>query len=508
MLSYRIGNIKSFVDSKEIEVKPITIFVGRNSCGKSSLVRFPAVLAQTAIDDGIGPIKFFGKMVDYGNYEDVLHHGSSTKMSFDMTYRIDSRAQVRNQKEYSFVRKIFDVMADDREITLRVTLDKPNKRLSVDKLELFTDDKCLYQICRSENNTYTFHVNYSYVNGKYICAPFYVRTAQVSFEKFIPYFDRNEILKNVYEDVLHENMTSETWERFITSFYRKTPLNGESEISDKESLVMDRWSQLHYYADLMHVIYDCYITESKNTRYIGPFRADPARIYRDQESVNTSVGVHGENTSNELIRDFRKKDAVLIKTISEWTKRVLGYEITIREVSNGLFQVMLRNENGIETNLIDNGYGISQVLPIITQVIGITTQIPIAETGSRYPERMLLLEQPEIHLHPAAQSELADLFAECALSGQTKHGYVNKLLIETHSEHLIRKLQILIASKDSELTKDMVAVYYVDKDENGEAYIEEMKILDNGKFETEWPSGFFDRGYQLSRELARAGIQD
>ena len=73
MKSFRVKNIKSFVDSGNIEIAPITIFVGGNSCGKSSLIRFPAVLSQTFIAETDSPIKFYGKMLDYGNYEDVLH---------------------------------------------------------------------------------------------------------------------------------------------------------------------------------------------------------------------------------------------------------------------------------------------------------------------------------------------------------------------------------------------------------------------------------------------------
>ncbi|MGB0932420.1 MAG: AAA family ATPase, partial [Chitinophagales bacterium] len=67
MKSFQLKNIKSFKDTGEIELKPITIFVGKNSSGKSSLVRFPVVLAQTFLEDTISPIVFNGKYLDYGN---------------------------------------------------------------------------------------------------------------------------------------------------------------------------------------------------------------------------------------------------------------------------------------------------------------------------------------------------------------------------------------------------------------------------------------------------------
>jgi predicted ATPase len=65
MKSFEIHNIKSFVDSGVIEIKPITIFVGKNSCGKSSLIRFLAVLAQTALSRSDTPILFSGNLINY-----------------------------------------------------------------------------------------------------------------------------------------------------------------------------------------------------------------------------------------------------------------------------------------------------------------------------------------------------------------------------------------------------------------------------------------------------------
>ena len=81
--------------------------------------------------------------------------------------------------------------------------------------------------------------------------------------------------------------------------------------------------------------------------------------------------------------------------------------------------------------------------------------------------------------------------------------YYQQFLIETHSEHFIRKLQVLIADKDCEITADDVAVYYIDKNEKGEAIIDKLIILPNGQFEKDWPSGFFDKAFELSLELIK-----
>ena len=138
-------------------------------------------------------------------------------------------------------------------------------------------------------------------------------------------------------------------------------------------------------------------------------------------------------------------------------------------------------------------------MPIVTESVALI----VYQGKESNADKILLIEQPELHLHPAAQAELAELFVDCVKNNDGK-----KIIIETHSEHLIRKLQILVASPQCPITRDMVRIYYVDKDEKGEAHPEEMRILENGKFENEWPSGFFDKGYLLSRELSKAGIRD
>jgi predicted ATPase len=122
----------------------------------------------------------------------------------------------------------------------------------------------------------------------------------------------------------------------------------------------------------------------------------------------------------------------------------------------------------------------------------------MANTANR---RTVIFEQPEIHLHPAAQAQLADLFVEYI---NDKNGAVNRILIETHSEYLIRKLQVLVADPDKKISDDQVAIYYVDKDEKGDSYVEKMKLCENGQFEKAWPTGFFDKSYELTKMLMEA----
>ena len=170
------------------------------------------------------------------------------------------------------------------------------------------------------------------------------------------------------------------------------------------------------------------------------------------------------------------------------------YELRVTRLSSEgieigeVFILHLKNKiTGVTSSLRDVGFGFSQVLPVIIQSI-------------LSKEKTLLIEQPELHLHPALQAELGDLFINSALSEQK-----NRFLIETHSEHLIlRLLRRIRETEDGELpegiipiTPDDLCVLYVQPGEKGSEVIH-IPVSKDGEFEKPWPSGFFA---ERSKEL-------
>jgi predicted ATPase len=133
-------------------------------------------------------------------------------------------------------------------------------------------------------------------------------------------------------------------------------------------------------------------------------------------------------------------------------------------------------------NLANMGEGLSQLLPIITRVL--TTP----ENGS------LLIEQPELHLHPAAQADLADLFISGAENGR------NQCIVETHSEHLLLRLRRRIA--EGVVDPAIVGVLYVERD-GSESTVRSLDLDGAGQFE-DWPKGFFDERYREALAIAEA----
>lgn len=122
----------------------------------------------------------------------------------------------------------------------------------------------------------------------------------------------------------------------------------------------------------------------------------------------------------------------------------------------------------------DVGIGISQVLPVLVMAYG-------------SQNKLLAMEQPEIHLHPALQAELGDVFIEAALGSRQ-----NTFILETHSEHLILRLMRRI--REGKISPDDVGVVFVEPLERGSRFIE-LRIDEEGDFIDEWPGGFFEESF-------------
>mgnify|MGYP001205941440 FL=1 len=153
-------------------------------------------------------------------------------------------------------------------------------------------------------------------------------------------------------------------------------------------------------------------------------------------------------------------------------------------------------DSGVVSYLDEVGFGFSQILPYIGR--------------KNSHDTLQILEQPELHLHPNAQASFAkflmnDFYLD-TLSGKgkiksTQYSRFN-YLIETHSEHILRGLQVEIAKGN--FNNKAVAVYYVGKRKNGNSYVKHLPINDNGMFEDKWPEGFYEIGFKQAMELMKA----
>ncbi len=226
-----------------------------------------------------------------------------------------------------------------------------------------------------------------------------------------------------------------------------------------------------------------------NCVHIGPVRQKPERNKYFLVGTNDPyVGVNGQY-ANDII-------GAIPETVEKINEQLANFNIHYQikpvtftsDLSNlKVFTMRLIDESGIDLEMTDVGYGISQVLPIMLQCI-----LSKGET--------IFVEQPELHLHPSQQAELGDLFINAALAEQK-----NTFIIETHSEHLILRLLRRIRETTegtlpqgyTPITPDQISVLYVEPGKDGSKIIS-LGVTEDGDFINQWPHGFFtDREKEL-----------
>ncbi len=225
--------------------------------------------------------------------------------------------------------------------------------------------------------------------------------------------------------------------------------------------------------------------------YLGPLRARPHRFYRFGGVRPTDVGTRGELTidallaateSGEELIDEKGRGRPFQEVIAHWLKEmglVSGFRIVrIDEQSNLWRALVTTSPNGCESTLTDVGFGVSQVLPILVLLYHVPQ-------GS-----IVLLEQPEIHLHPSAQAILADVFLHAAQTRDVQ------IVMESHSEHLLRRIQRRRA-EGAEGSAD-VRLFFVSTGDSG-AQLNDLELDRYGQIKN-WPKDFF--GDELAEVFA------
>ena len=205
---------------------------------------------------------------------------------------------------------------------------------------------------------------------------------------------------------------------------------------------------------------------------LGPVRGLPERLYIFGGTDPQDIGDHGNSLSDLL---FRRPE--LVQEANEWLKRLeIDYELKVKPIgtdSGDFFEVRFidtRRKERVSVALPDVGFGVSQLLPFIVQSLVSEKQI-------------ISIEQPEVHVHPKLQADLGELLAEAI-----KEPRRNQFIVETHSEHLILRLQRLV--RKQQLKPEDVSVIYVSRGPEG-AKAERLRLDEDGDFIDEWPNGFF-----------------
>ena len=400
MESVTIKNFRCFREEQTARLAPLTLLVGENSTGKTSFLALLRALWDVAFRE-IAP-DFREPPYDLGSFEDIVHDGG-----------------LRRGVDGSF------------EAGFECRIAQLNGR------------KCQFRFAFKERQAIPFPV---------------LRRLTADYEWIEADLEQSE------NPVLRFGAGTRQWERYpdtsiMSSF--NTPnssqmaslfhmcvvssINRESEkVTDEVRLQDSLWNRL------MHFVGVASQAHRGQTSYAGaPVRSrprrtyDPARPYRDPEGEY--IPTYLANMSRQNVSEWRTLKAYL-----EDFGRESGLfdEIHIDSLGNTTgspFQVQIRKRQrkaqGNRRNLIDVGYGVSQALPVITELLN--------------PEQspLFLLQQPEVHLHPSAQAALGSLF--CSIASQDR-----QLVVETHSDFILDRILMDIRDKKTDLTPDDVSILY------------------------------------------------
>ena len=438
------------------------------------MVTLNCALSRSLLDDSKAPLLFTGNTVDYGNYRDVVfHHNIDQKIEVSMMLKstnlehfFPSQSILNDAPKNSNHLKMSD--------TYRVCLVLSEKnggarldRISVQNSETNTD---IFTVQRTPNDTKP-ELRMEFSESKQ--ADLYINDE--FFEEFTDKFFIHPTLLPIMREVLVEV----DW-----------PAAEDLEL-------------YHFFFDLFTAIHRYFQAFTEAIQYICPFRTAPERFYRFRGNAVSHVGGIGEFAPLILGQD-RRNGGQLLDTVSKWLQDHLGFSLEIEDMhanSGGdseLFKLMIYDKvTKVRNNLMDVGHGLPQLIPIIVETL-LEDRIDLLKGFNTKSAKLHIIEQPELHLHPAAQASLADLF----VAGVQKNKRERKFLIETHSEHMLIRLRRFVA--EGKISPDDIAIYYTEKQKSdGSITVQRLNIEPDGQMDS-WPEGFFEEDYRESLALRKA----
>ena len=398
--SVMLKNYRCFHEEQTARLAPLTLLVGENSTGKTSFLALLRALWDVAFRE-VAP-DFREPPYDLGSFEDIVHDGSSRREANELFKAgFECRIAQLNGRKIQFRYAFKERQAIPFPVLRRLTADHEWLEADLEK---------------SEKPVLRFGAG----TGQWERYP-------------------DTSIVSSFNTPNSSQMTS-LFHLCVVSTINRDSEKLNDEVRSQESL----WNRLMHLAGVASQAYRGHSSYAGAPVRSRPRRTyDPARPYRDPEGEN--IPSYLANMSRQNVSEWRT-----LKTNLEEFGRDSGLfdEIHIDSLGNTTgspFQVQirkrLRNTQGNRRNLIDVGYGVSQALPVITELL------------NPEPPPLFLLQQPEVHLHPSAQASLGSLF--CSIASRDR-----QLVVETHSDFILDRILLDIRDKKTNLTADDVSILY------------------------------------------------
>lgn len=269
-----------------------------------------------------------------------------------------------------------------------------------------------------------------------------------------------------------------TWRRSTTAFHEK----------HYGFRMLREWTFLSRAGNLLRYFNEELRQFARGVRYIEPIRATAQRYYRSQELSIDEIDSKGANIAMLLY----SMDARELQAFNKWLQQYLGIGVVARRDGGHISLKVVTGVDEKETNLADVGFGLSQVLPIATQIWTSTSPFRRPWIASGASATCFVVEQPELHLHPAYQARIADLFVG-AISTQRLAGRPElRIIAETHSSSLVNRIGELVADGDID-KNDIQVILFEQNLETSNTHIRVAEFDADGVLQN-WPLGFFSSG--------------
>lgn len=462
----RLQNFKTWQDTTSLRLAPITVFFGGNSSGKSSIGQFLLMLRRTVEQPDRNMVFYTAddqSMMHLGSYSSYVFDGETER---DVTFELNWKGEK--------VKSMFD----------------PLHRRHYRWMHMKFSGK-VGQMAGGE---------------RVVCKEFRYVLPERRVRMMSQAGPRIETVPEVRVGLERTN-GSEKY-RLVTSEYREKhspgrawPLPNPARFYGFPEELYSYYQNVAGFADLQLELERAL----KSICYLGPLRQYPKPSYTWAGQAPSDVGFQGENTVAALLagakREFnvggKTRYAPLQQVVARWLVKLgvaEAFEVECASKSTHTYRTLLKMPGQKKPITLPGvGFGVSQVLPVVTQAF----HAP--------PNSTIIIEQPELHLHPAVQSELADLFIEAIRTKEDGKERKVQFLIESHSEHFLRRLQRRVA--EQKLAPDDVAVYFCESPQNGTgSSIRPLEVDKYGRIK-DWPENFFGDQMTDVAEMRKAGLK-
>ena len=463
-----IENFKSIIKVQQFEIKPLTILSGINSAGKSSFFQL-LLLIKHSIEQKSenNPLDLNGGLYEASAFSDLIsNHNSENKIkiSFSITKLEYQTLNTRKTTKY------FDSLGDyNCEVNIHFSKLEDKVTISFFEIEfVFLDEINKYiRFYRDEkfiNNIETN--NPTFIDENFTADD--IANLTIDYNSIFP----NQISykqKNESRDI-EGNPTSE-----IQELYKVV------NITDTKSVISNFFESLYYIGPSRKEPQESY-TFKKNYDIVGKYGENTSQILKNKAEEPTFYYTLETNNENNL--SYIKKETSLIEAVNYWlcSEFSLAREIWSEE-DDGKYRILLKYDNDLIVNIKHVGYGISQVLPIVVQ--GLLMK----------PGKILMIEQPELHLHPKIQSKLYDFLYSLTLSNK-------KIIVETHSSHLITRMRRRIAEDLTNEMDDKINLTFIEN-----SLFRTLELDDYGTILNYYPKDFIEHPSREMRAIVEAQMK-